>query len=240
MADTREAFLSRRSDALFTQLRAVHDDLTNAQDVHNKTPYGCMRHGACCQVGLQLPVMECENIARNLQAAYKDDPKGLEAVVERLEHALEDDAWTWADSVGDQMCAFFEDGCSIYPFRPSVCRMYGVMLDVDEWCPRKRLPAGKPFTYAQKQTDKLAAEFYLTLDTYGRLFPRRDYTVYMPAGVLSFLVSKERLATLRARTAPKFWKKERGYRTQYAASYRRGEGRRTNVRFPFKIPTAPR
>ncbi|HET6404685.1 MAG TPA: YkgJ family cysteine cluster protein [Candidatus Thermoplasmatota archaeon] len=228
--------LAARKDALVTSLRGVHDTLTELQDLHNATPYKCHRHGACCTVGLQLHYMECEYIAKNLLAAYKDDPKGLEAVVQRLEFAFQDEAWTWAESVGEHTCAFFEDGCTIYPFRPSVCRMYGVTLEVDEWCPRKRLPNGESYVFAQKETDRLSADFYRTLDTYGRLYPERDYTVYMPRGVLEFLVPPARLAKLKAKTAPKFWKRQKGYRTQYTPSYRRTEARRSNVKFPFPIP----
>lgn len=227
---------SSRKPELLARLRAVHDTLTDMQDAHNATPYKCHRHGACCVVGLQLHYMECEYIADNLKAAYQGDPKGLARVVERLEHAFTDTSWSWEESVGDQTCAFFEDGCTIYPFRPSVCRMYGVTIEVDEWCPRKRLPSGKPFVFAQKESDKLAAELYRTLDTYGRENPKLDYTVYMPRGVLEFLVSPARLAKLKARTHPKFWKRQRGYRTQYTPSYRKREGSRSNVKFPFPIP----
>jgi len=237
MAEPREAFLARRDGELQTRLRAVHDTLTDLQDAHNATPYKCHRHGACCNVGLQLHYMECEYIAQNLKAAYKDDKRMQAAVVSRLEHAFDDEAWTWGSSVGDHLCAFFEDGCTIYPFRPSVCRMYGVTLEVDEWCPRKRMETtNEPYVFAQKETDRLSAEFYRTLDNYGRLHPERDYTVYMPRGVLEFLVTPARLAKLKARTAPKFWKRQKGYRTQYDASYTKKPSARTNVKFPFPIP----
>lgn len=231
-----DAALEARMQGLFVRLRASHDQLTDAQDVHNATPYRCNRSGACCKVGLQLHVMECEYIARNLQATYKDDPEGMEAVVERLEHALTDEGWTWRESVGDHMCAFLEDGCTIYPFRPAVCRAYGVVLDVDEWCPRKRLETGEAFVFAQKETDRMMAGLYRVLDTYGRLFPKKDYTVYMPAGVLSFLLPPERLKALKARTPAKFWKRQRGYRTQFDPSYRKPKRLRTNVSFPFALP----
>lgn len=225
---------------LVARLTRVHETLTHLQDQHDATPYKCHRHGACCVVGLQLHTMECEYIAESLKAAYHDDPAGLEKVVQRLERAFDDETWTWSSSVGDQACAFFEDGCTIHPFRPSVCRMYGVTLEVDEWCPRKRVPTtGRPFVYAQKETDRLAAEFYRTLDAYGRRMPERDHTVFMPRGVLAFLVPKERLAALRKRTASKFWRQEPGYRLQYDPSYRVPESRRTNVRFPFPIPGGP-
>lgn len=214
-------------------LAAEHDALTDLQDAHNATPYKCDRSGACCQVGLQLPLMECEHIARNLKATYRDDPAGLATVVERLVHAFDDPHYNWKEGIGSQMCAFFEDGCSIYPFRPAVCRMYGVTLEVDEFCPRKRLPSGDSFVFAQKETDRQMARYYRILDNYGRLHPKKDFTVFMPAGVLSFLLPPARLKALRARTQRKFWSRWRGYRTQYQPSYRRPERRRSNVVFPF-------
>lgn len=225
-----------RKAQLFVRLRQSHDLLTDVQDVHNATPYKCTRSGNCCQVGLQLHMMECEHIATHLKATYEGDPDGLEAVIDRLEHAFEDESYTWEEGVGDHMCAFLEDGCTIYPFRPGVCRSYGVVLDVDEWCPRKRLDSGKPFTFAQKETDRMMADFYKVLDTYGRLYPKLDYTVYMPAGVLYFLLPKERYQALKKRTPKKFWTRQKGYRMQYQPSYRRSQGRRSNVRFPFPIP----
>jgi Fe-S-cluster containining protein len=237
MAISRAVFLDRRRQELVAKLKGVHDTLTELQDVHNATPYKCHRHGACCVVGLQLHYMECEYIAQNLKAAYKDDKKGMEAIVQKLEHAFEDHRWSWAESVGDFTCAFFEDGCSIYPFRPSICRMYGVTIEVDEWCPRKRNEmTGEPYVFAQKETDRLAAEFYRTVDNYGRLHPQYDYTVFMPRGVLEFLVTPARLAKLKARTDKKFWRRQKGYRTQQDASYRKKPALRTNVKFDFPIP----
>ena len=239
MPESREAVQERRKADLFVRLKTVHDDLTNAQDAHNQTEYRCNRAGSCCKVGLQLHMMESFYIARNLQETYKDDPEGLEAVVERLEHAFEDEGYTWSESVGDHMCAFFEDGCTIYPFRPAVCRMYGVVLEVDEWCPRKRLPTGEAFVFAQKETDRLMAGFYRVLDTYGRMMPQMDYTMYMPAAVLGFLLPPARLKALKARTPKKFWRRQKGYRSNYQPSYRKKPATRSNVTFPFALPSAP-
>ena len=239
-ASRSPAEVAAKKAELFAHLRSVHDTLTLMQDEHNATEYKCHRHGSCCVVGLELHYMECEYIAENLKASCAGDKKKLQDWIERLEYSFTDKSWTWADSVGDHFCAFYEDGCSIYPVRPSVCRMYGVTIEVDEWCPRKRVErTGLPYVYAQKESDRLAAEFYRTLDTYGRMFPKLDYTVYMPRGVLEFLVPPEHMKKLRARTAGKFWSREKGYRTQYTASYRRREVARTNVKFPFKIPVSP-
>ena len=236
MPDPRAEKRALRKEALFTQLRGVHDALTDAQDEHNATEYHCKRNGSCCVVGLQLHMMESEYIARNIKGSCGDDADALEAWIERLEHAFEDESWTWDTSVGEHMCAFYEDGCTVYPFRPGICRMYGVVLEVDEWCPRKKLPSGESFVFAQKDTDRLMADFYRTLDNYGRLYPKLDYTTYMPAGVLHFLAPPERLKALKKKTAAKFWKREKGYRTQFDASYKKPVSRRTNVKFAYPIP----
>ena len=227
-----------RKAELFVQLERVHGLLTEYQSRHDDTKYGCQRSGHCCQVGLQLHVMEYEHIANQLRGAYADDSRGLRGVIERLKHAFADDNWTWASAIGDHNCAFYEDGCTIYSFRPSICRMYGVVLAVDEWCPRERLSNGDSFVYVQPDVDRMVALYYRTLDRYGRLFPKKDWTVFMPAGVLSFLVSEKELGALKARTDKKYWRRERGYRTQYQPSYRQAERLRTNVKFPFAIPKA--
>jgi Fe-S-cluster containining protein len=231
-----EADRESRKAELFAQLGEVHDLLTAYQDEHQKTPYGCMRSGACCQVGLELHMMECEHIAHELVRTRS--PEELARVVRKLQRAFSDEGWNWGSSIGDDMCAFYEDGCTIYPFRPSVCRMYGVVIEVDDFCPRERLADGKSFVYVQKDVDRLIALYYRTLDNYGKLYPKLDRTVYMPAGVLSFLMEPDAYEALKARTPEKFWKREIGYRSQFVASYRRGEGAQTNVRFPFAIPKA--
>lgn len=236
MAEPREAFLARRRQELFVDLKGVHDLLTDYQDEHAKTGMGCKRSGQCCQVGLQLHYMECEYVAQNILAMTGGDADLLEPFVQRLEHAMQDEGWTWKSSIGDQWCAFFEDGCTIYPFRPSICRMYGVVLDSDDFCPRTRLADGRDYVYVQKDVDRLVASYYKAIDNYGRLFPERDYTVYMPRGVLEFLVPPKRLAKLKTKTPKKFWRRERGYRTQFKPSYRQSPAVHTNVKFPFAIP----
>lgn len=222
-----------RTEELFARLRSTYDLLQKYQEEHHKTGYGCVRSGNCCQVGLQLHMMECEHLARHLQATQ--DAPTLRKTVARLKRALKDEAYSWTSSIGDRMCALYVDGCTVYPVRPAICRMYGVVIEADDFCPRERL-AGRSFVYVQRDVDDLVTDYYRTLDTYGRLYPERDYTVYMPVGVLSFLLPKEAMRKLRAATPRKFWKREKGYRTQFRPSYRRGESLQTNVKFPFAIP----
>lgn len=217
---------------LFERLRASYATLQAVQKIHDKTPYNCQQHGACCQVGLQIPVVECKHIADQLVAACEGDKRKLARWIKRLEASFEDKTWTWASSVGEKMCAFYDKGCTIYPFRPAVCRAYGVVIGVDEFCPRKRLPSGEPYSFVQPEMDRMMASYNLVVDSYGRRHRDRDWTVYMPAGVLSFLLSPERLAALKARTDKRFWRRYKGYRTQFEPSYRTKPSLRTNVRFP--------
>lgn len=222
-----------RTEELFARLRTTYDLLQKYQDEHQGTGYGCVRSGNCCQVGLQLHMMECEHLARHLKSTL--DPSALRKQVAKLKRALKDEEYSWTSSIGDQMCALYADGCTVYPVRPAICRMYGVVIEADDFCPRERL-AGRSFVYVQRDVDQLVADYYRTLDTYGRMYPERDYTVYMPVGVLSFLIPKEEMRKLRASTPRKFWTREKGYRTQFRPSYRRGESLQTNVKFPFAIP----
>jgi len=227
--DEREA----RTEELFARLRSTYDLLQKYQDEHHTTGYGCVRSGHCCQVGLQLHVMECEHLARHLKATL--DEAALKKQIAKLKRAFKDEEYSWTSSIGGMNCALYADGCTVYPVRPAICRMYGVVIEADDFCPRERL-AGRSFVYVQPDVDRMVADYYRTLDAYGRMYPERDYTVYMPAGVLSFLLDKEELRKLRASTPRKFWKREKGYRTQFRPSYRRGASLQTNVKFPFAIP----
>lgn len=222
-----------RTEELFARLRTTYDLLQKYQEEHHKTGYGCVRSGGCCQVGLQLHMMECEHLARHLASTL--DEAGLRRQVAKLKRALRDEEYSWASSIGGHMCALYAEGCTVYPVRPAICRMYGVVLEADDFCPRERLN-GRSFVYVQRDVDHLVADYYRTLDAYGRAYPERDYTVYMPVGVLSFLISKDEMRRLRASTPRKFWKREKGYRTQFRPSYRRGASLQTNVRFPFALP----
>ena len=229
---------ARTDDQLFAELAEVHSTLQAIQARHEETPHRCLRSGACCQVGLQLPLMECENIADRLRATRT--PAELRAVIRDLKRAFTDDEWNWASSIGDHMCAFYKDGtgCTVYAFRPSVCRMFGPILEPDDFCPRERLSNGRGYVFVQPEVDGVVARYYRVLDVYGRKHRKLDKTVYMPAGVLSFLLSPEELQALRAKTDKKYWRRETGYRTSFKPSYREGQGRQTNVKLSFALPSA--
>lgn len=202
-----------RKTLLFSRLNSVYDELGSLTKVQENTKWGCKQSGRCCKVGLELHWMECEHIARNLQAEFVREPRARARRIRDLTRALVDPEWIPSLGYGDRWCAFYHGGCTIYPFRPAVCRMYGPLLAVDDECPRERL-AGKPQVYYGSDVDDLVKRFYKIVDDYGRM-TGRDRAIYMPAGVLTFLLSKGELAKLRRRTASKFWRSSHGYRTQF-------------------------
>ncbi|HLE96559.1 MAG TPA: YkgJ family cysteine cluster protein [Candidatus Thermoplasmatota archaeon] len=205
-------------ERLFERLQGVYDGLDRLQEAHNRTPWGCKRSGGCCQVGLTLHYMECEWIARNLEVEFATGAKDRARVVAALEKAFDDPTWTNGNVIGSQWCALFDGGCSVYTYRPSICRMYGVVVAADEWCPRERLSNGRDFVYVDGKTDALVREYYRVLDEYGRRYKGRDWSVYYARGILEFLQTPREMRTLRARTRPRFWKREVGYRTQYKSA----------------------
>ena len=62
----------------------------------------------------------------------------------------------------------------------------------------------------------------------------------MPVGVLGFTLPPANLKAIKAKTEKKFWRRHKGYRTQFEASYKHAPKARTNVKFPFVIPSAPK
>ncbi|MHB8604870.1 MAG: YkgJ family cysteine cluster protein [Thermoplasmatota archaeon] len=213
------AFAAKK-ERLFARLDAVYAKLEALNKLHNATPYGCDQTGSCCQVGLVLHTMEAEHLARSLRAmpARKRD-----FFLAQLEKATRDEFWTATEQVSAGMCAFYDLGCQIHPDRPAICRMYGVILELNDDCPRTRLASGKEYLYVGPEVDALVREFYSVVDDYGKLFPRLDHSQHVAAGVLPFFRTKTEIATLRRGTKPKFWKTTYGYRSSFVPSGRRGK-----------------
>lgn len=203
---------------LFERLQGCYDELDRLQASHNRTPFGCKRSGQCCNVGLTLHEMECEWIALNLEREFQEGTKDREVVVRALMKAFDDPSWTNAQIIGDNWCSLFDGGCSVYLYRPAICRMFGVVIAADDWCPRERLSNGHDFVHVDPMTDDLVREYYSVLDSYGRRWKEKDRSVFYARGILSYLLPDDELAALRRRTAPRFWKTEVGYRAQYKTS----------------------
>ncbi len=210
--------LEVKRERLFTRLNAFYADFTQWHELHDDTRFRCMRSGNCCKVGLEVHYLECENIARSLETRFEADPAARAKVVASLKDAFTDADWSPSNIIGSNHCAFYEQGCTVYGYRPAVCRMYGVVMDIDDTCPRERLATGEPLLFGSDEIDKLVSRFYRTVDAYGKLHPERDYTVFMPRGVLEFLIPADEVAQLKATTPAKFWRRYEGYRTQFKRS----------------------
>jgi hypothetical protein len=93
-----------------------------------------------------------------------------------------------------------------------VCRTFGTITPVDDYCPRIRNAHGQVDYYAGdgvarviKQYQDILAEYASDKDaTYNSV-------VYMPLGVLTFLLTSEELVDLAAETDQKFWEGVRGW-----------------------------
>lgn len=224
--------MPRDAEDLLSRLDVVYDQLQSLNSRHQATGFGCRMSGVCCKVGLELHGLEIERLARGLEAQFAEDPARRGRVLARLVASMHDDAWNATTAQGDMMCALFENGCTVYGFRPLVCRMFGVVLEADKTCPRQRAASGRPLIFAGKDVDALVREYYLLLDTYGRRFPSKDWTQYMPAALLTRWLPAAELARLKRDTPAKLWRRSRGYRTQYVPSYRRWSDGRPRPRAP--------
>ncbi|HVL49669.1 MAG TPA: hypothetical protein VM889_14025 [Candidatus Thermoplasmatota archaeon] len=210
---------------LFARLDGVYDRLQALNAAHQGSGFGCRMSGNCCKVGLELHIMETERIVRGLEEQFAKDPGRRERVVARLVEACHDANWKEDTSQGDLMCALFDKGCTVYGFRPFVCRMYGVIIEPDDVCPRRKMASGKPLFYIGKDVDALVREYYRVIDAFGRRYPRKDWTMYMPAAALTYLLPPAEVRKVRRTSPPKLWKRSRGYRTQFAPSHRRSPER---------------
>lgn len=221
------ASLGNSDTDLFRRLDVVYEDLERLNRAHNRTPYGCGSTGNCCQVGLQPHMMECVAVARHLEAGFADRPGARDKLITRLQEALTDSVWTSGEGVGSLMCALWDDGCTVHPARPAVCRMYGVILELNDECPRRRLANGSDFIYVSPDVDKLVREFYATLDAWGKRHPRLDFSVYFASGLLRALLPEDEWRAIRDRSPDRFWRTIPGYRSQFKPSGRRPATERT-------------
>jgi hypothetical protein len=137
--------------------------------------------------------------------------KWMEGVINSLKEAMHDEDWQ-ADGETKRHCAFYKGGCTIYGYRPMVCRTFGTITNVDDYCPRIRNAYGQVDHYSGDAVSKVIKQFQDLLQEYGE---DKDSTynsvVYMPLGVLSFLLTSEELTDLAAETEQRFWEGVRGW-----------------------------
>lgn len=206
------------------RLEGVYGVLRKIQAQHNEFETRCKGSGNCCRIGLVISLAECWNIARNIRRTYWmiAEDKGQEEaelwylnLVSNLKEALYDKTWDPETHEKMSHCVFYDQGCTIYEYRPMVCRAYGMIAPVQEGvCPRKRLPDGGIELLWDDTVQATIDEFDSVIEFWGEANPQLNYSIYMPAGVLKFLLPSEELQALIADTDEKFWMGALGYKHQ--------------------------
>jgi Fe-S-cluster containining protein len=209
-----------RLDMLYNQVRLI-------EAKQNQTQYKCLGSGECCHIGLVIPMFECANIAFRLTQQYylivedkgqEQADEWMQSIIASLKEAMHDETWKQGGE-SKKLCAFYKGGCSIYGFRPMVCRSFGTITPVDNYCPRIRNVTGNIDFFSGPPVQKVIKELQDLFRDYAKdKHENYDMTLYMPLGVLSFLISTEELEELAKTTDPKFWVGTSGwfnYRVQY-------------------------
>ena len=213
--------------AVFAELDMIYNQARIIEANQNKTKYKCLGSGNCCTIGLTIHMAECANIAFRIPQQYYLDieSKGKEyaddcfdKIVSALKDAMYDDTWIFGGET-KRKCAFYKDGCTIYGFRPLVCRSYGAFVGVDDVCPRERNVYNNVDFYSGTPVESMVRNFQNALSKYSEdKDSGYDVVVYMPLGVLSFLLSPEELDELADKTDDRMWKAGEGwfnYRVEY-------------------------
>ena len=142
----------------------------------------------------------------------------FEGIKNSLIDAMYDKTWQHGGE-SERLCSFYKNGCTIYGFRPMVCRTFGTITSVDNYCPRIRNANGEIDHFAGEPVQKVIKQFQDLLAEYATdKHENYDMTLYMPLGVLSFILESDELEKLAKDTDPKFWVGTSGwfnYRVQY-------------------------
>lgn len=204
----------------FSKLDMIYNQIRVIEAKQNKTEYKCLGSGKCCVIGLKLPMAECANIAFRLRQEYylrlensgeESADEWMNGVISSLKDAMHDPDWQ-DDGETKRHCAFYKGGCTIYGYRPMVCRTFGTVTTVDDYCPRIRNAYGSIDYYSGDAVSMIIKQFQDLLAEYA-LDKEETYNsvVYMPLGVLSFLLTEEELNDLSFETDQKFWKGVMGW-----------------------------
>lgn len=199
---------------MFAELDMIYNQVRLIEAKQNQTEYKCLGSGKCCTIGLRIHMAECAHIAFRLRQQYYlyMEDKGqqyadewMDGVIEALKEAMYDEDWQ-AGGETTRKCVFYKGGCTIYGYRPMVCRSFGTITTVDDYCPRIRNEYGHIDFYSGDGVKKIIQEFQNYLKRYAE---QKDWThdmvVYMPLGVLSFMLPDEELIELQKNTDEKFW-----------------------------------
>ena len=211
----------------FAKLDMIYNQVRVIEAKQNATEYKCLGSGNCCKIGLNIHMAECASIAFKIRQQYYLvlEDKGVDAadkwidgIVLDLKEAMFDPDWQIGGET-KRHCAFYKGGCTIYGYRPMVCRTFGTITHVDDYCPRIRNATGNIDYFAGDGVKRVIIAFQEFLKEYtSDKEEGYDMVVYMPLGVLSFLLTTEELIELEKTTDSKFWKAVQGwfnYRVEY-------------------------
>lgn len=198
----------------FAHLDMIYNQIRVLEAKQNATESKCLGSGGCCRIGLTIPMMECANIAFHIRQEYylkmessgeDDADTWIMSVIESLKGAMHDKTYKPGGET-ERHCAFYKGGCTVYGFRPLVCRSFGTITNVDDYCPRIRNENGSLDHYGGGAVKRIVEDYQKLLKQYASEKDQNyNLTVYMPLGVLSFLLTDEELIELRDNTDDKFW-----------------------------------
>lgn len=215
--------MNKHQVEIAARLDGVYGVLRKLQAIHDGFETKCIGAGNCCNIGLRISLAECWNIARNIRRQYwiKAEDIGTQKAEEwyqeligSLKDAFNHADWSWNDEDKvETKCAFFSNGCSIYEYRPAICRAYGVITPVQIGvCPRPRLSDGTSIeVIATDDVERAIDEFDSIIARWDSEFPDLGFSIYMPAGVLRFLLPEQELRNLIENTDEKYWQGTPGY-----------------------------
>lgn len=209
---------------IFSELELINNQLRVLQIKNNNTETRCLASGSCCQIGLVIPMAECARIAYQIILNYyqemesfgeKSAEEFLDNIIFNLIDAFDNPKWGHGDNftVG-KWCAFYDNGCTIYNFRPMVCRAFGTISDVDDYCPRKRLKNGGIVYFRGSGIKKIVNNYLETVKKWADLHPDQNHVIFMPLGILKFLLDDKAMRELAERTDQKFWLSQEIYKLQ--------------------------
>jgi Fe-S-cluster containining protein len=204
----------------FSKLDMIYNQVRVIESKQNNAEYKCLGSGLCCRIGLRIPLAECANIAYRITQDFyfKMESEGegianewMEETIASLKEAMHDPNWN-IDGETERHCAFYKGGCTIYRYRPMVCRTFGTVTPVDDYCPRIRNAHGQVDYFAGEGVARVIKQYQDVLAEYASDKENTyNSVVYMPLGILSFLLTSDELAQLADETEQKFWDGVRGW-----------------------------
>lgn len=219
-----EVIMNEVEIMISARLEGVYGAMRQQQAVHDGWETKCIGSGNCCDVGLRVSLAESWNISKQIKRRYwliaEDKGTAFAAswysdLIERLKETLTEDSQEWDPEIQEtpgKKCVFFDNGCTIYEFRPMVCRSYGVIAPVQSGvCPRKRLEGGGIELIKGGIASTIVSEFDEIINLWAEEKPQLDYSMHIASGVLRFLLNDEEFQKLVNSTDKKFWTAAKGY-----------------------------